>query len=59
MLHTRWGLHKMKKECPAPQSHTIIYKLKPLLTPVNFRWTIPLNVGIIKRENAYLGYKDA
>jgi hypothetical protein len=33
----------MKKKRPAEQWEIISYPLIPLLTPLSFRWTVPLN----------------
>ena len=42
-LNTRWRLNLVKKECPAPQSQSIPYRLIPLLTPHSSGWTLPLS----------------
>jgi hypothetical protein len=34
---------KLKKEYPSEQWQIISFRLKPLKTPVSFRWTVPLN----------------
>jgi hypothetical protein len=41
------GPLKFKKNRPAEQLQVISYWLIPLLTPLSFRWTAPLNKGNI------------
>jgi len=53
-LNTRWRLNLVKKECPAPQSQSIPYRLIPLLTPHSSGWTLPLrNIDLSANSSGY------